>query len=116
MKDISKMNYSEFCKYLEGEGYDRFEPILSYDEFAVFLDIETDRYYYLEVGEDDADEFFELDLAAILCYDEEHDIKIKKGERLSYFFDCCACGEYITDNNIQYLWFKKKESRKDEDS
>ncbi len=116
MKEIAKMNFSEFCEYVNGEGYERFDPILSYDEFTVYSDLETGRYYYLEGGENDADEFFEVELAASLYYDVNHDIKLKRGETLDYLFDCCVCGENITDDNIQYLWFKCKETEEDEDS
>ena len=114
MKDIAEMNYSEFCEYLNGEGYDRFEPVLSYDEFAVYLDRETGRYYYLEGGENDADEFYEVELVATLFYNVNNDIRLERGETLDYLFDCCVCGEYITDDNIQYRWFKRKETKEDD--
>ncbi len=115
MKDIAKMNFSEFCEYLDGEGYNRFDPVLSYDEFTVYLDIETGKYYFLEGGEGDADEFFEVELAAVLLYDENHDIKLKKGETLQHLFNCCACGEEVTDEGIKYMWFSRVDAEEEED-
>ncbi len=109
MIDIAQMTYSEFCEYLDGDGYDRFEAILSYDTFAVYWDTDTERYYYLEGGENDASDFYEVELAATLRYDADHDIKLPKGEDLHHLFDCCACGEEICNDRINYLWFKKKD-------
>ncbi len=107
-KDIAQMDYSEFCEYLNGEGFDRFEVLLEYDDFTVYQDKKTSRFYYLEGGENDADEFFEVELAAVLVYDINHDIKLGQNETLELFFDCCVCGEQIFDDCIKYFWFQEK--------
>lgn len=101
--DISKMTYSEFCEYYDGEGYDRFEHILACDEFGVYKDKETEKYYYLEGGENDASDFFEVKLIAGLTYS----IEDESDATMANLFDCCCCGEYASDENIQYLWFDR---------
>ncbi len=107
-KDPSEMDYSEFCEYLDGEGYDRFEVILTYDDFTVYRETSTGRYFYLEGGENDASDFFELELSATLRYDELHDLQVKDGTILSTLFSCDVCGERVLDDRIEYLWFAKK--------
>ena len=34
-----------------------------------------------------------------------HDIKVKQG--LEQLFDCDCCGEWVGNDEIKYLWFKK---------
>ena len=112
MKEIKDMTYSEFCEYIDGDGYDRFEHILGYDDFSVYKDAADDKYYYLEEGENDASDFFEVELIAQLTYSGEHDLKLPSqhaGERMSVMFDCDCCGEQVRDDDIVYLWFKRKE-------
>lgn len=111
-KDISKMEYSEFTLLLSEDVNDRFQLILDYDEFNIYMDTATGRYFYLESGENDASDFFEVERIACLTYDIMHDLQIppdEAGIRMSELFECDMCGEMINDNNIQYLWFKKKE-------
>ena len=107
-KNPSEMSYSEFCEYLNGEGYDRFDEILTYDDFSVYRETSTGRYFYLEGGENDASDFFELELAAALRYDGLHDLQVKDGTILSTLFSCDVCGERVLEDRIEYLWFAKK--------
>lgn len=113
MKDIAEMTYSEFTLLLSEDVDDRFELILDYDEFQIFEDKQTGRYFYLECGENDASEFLEVECIARLIYNINHDLIIPDGEEAGFFmadlFDCDMCGEWVNDNNIQYLWFKAKE-------
>lgn len=107
-KNPSEMSYSEFCEYLDGEGYDRFEDILSCDEFTVYREISTGRYFFLEGGENDASDLYELELVATLRYDALHDLQIKDDAVLSKLFICDICGERVLDDHIESLWFVKK--------
>ena len=111
--NIKEMSYSDFCEYLDGDGYDRFESILAYDEFCVYKDKETNKYYYLEGGENDACDFFEVIVVARLIYDINHDINQDNIESLFNLFECCCCGEYVTDDKIEYLWFEEIKSKED---
>lgn len=111
-KDISKMNYSEFCEFLSGDTDDRFVITLDYEDFAVYEDAETGKFYYLELGENDASDFFEAEIIAKLVYSCKHDLKVpfeKAGEIMSRLFDADCCGERVMDDRIEYLWFSKKE-------
>lgn len=115
MKDIAEMTYSEFTLLLSADVDDRFELILDYDDFQIFEDKQTGRYFYLECGENDASEFFEVECVARLIYSTIHDIDIPNGKSTGFYmrdlFDCDVCGEWVNDDNIQYLWFKRIISR-----
>ena len=109
IKDISKMSYSEFCEAVN--LMDNLVPVLIYSDFIVYTDTITGRYFYLECGENDASDFFELELVARLVYDINHDLSInhnEAGSTLSALFECDCCGEVVCDQAIYYLWFKRK--------
>lgn len=114
VEDFSGISYSEFCEYFSeyfSDNLDRFHLILDYEyNFFVYLDKETGKYYCLECSENDASDFFEVYPVAVLNYTIIHDIKIKDGEELSRLFDCCVCGEEVTDDEIRYWWFERKEN------
>ena len=102
------MNYSEFCQKLSEDVADRYLLVLDYDDFQVWQDTYTNKYFYLEVSENDASDFFEVKVIARLIYDVNNDIKIpadETGRVMSELFDCCCCGEFVADNCIKYLWF-----------
>lgn len=107
--NIATLGYSGFCTLLSEDTEDRFRVILDYDDFQVWEDTETHGYYYLERDENDASDFFEVVLVAVLTYSSIHDINEKNGERLSELFDCCCCGECVSDDKIEYLWFEQRE-------
>lgn len=112
MKDIAEMTYSEFTLLLSEDTDDRFQLILNYDDFKIYGEVSTGRYFYLESGKNNANDFFEVECLACLVYDVNHDLKItseESGVMLSELFDCDVCGEAVNDDNIQYLWFKEKE-------
>lgn len=110
IEDLSEMSYFEFSKYLSNKP-DRFQLILDYEyNFFVYKDKKTGRYYYLECPESDTSDFFEVYPVAVLNYTVIHDIRLKNGEELSRLFDCCLCGEEVTDDEIRYWWFERKEN------
>lgn len=89
---------------------DRFLSILEYDnEFYVFKDKETGRYYYFEVSEKEISDFFEVVPAACLSYDITHDIQIEDTFKMSNLFDNVCCGEEVADDAIKYWWFTRRE-------
>ena len=107
-KEIWQMDYSEFSEFVEGQGFDRFEQVLAYEDFSVYKDKESGKYYYLEESENDASDFFQVELIARLEYSIVHDINENADtEHLIHLFDCCCCGEYVSDNAIEYLWFDR---------
>ena len=104
-------DYSDFCQYYD-ENDELFEVILDYDDFLVVLDYETGCYYFLENGENDASEFYEVELCATLRYDVDHDLTLEPddtGNVMSALFECDCCGERVEDDYIEYLWFKRVE-------
>lgn len=106
-KDYSKYSYAEFCNAIDED--DNLELILDYEDFCVWRDTLTDRYFFIETGENDASEFFELKLVARLLYDSNNDLTIEPsatGKIMSELFDCDCCGEHVADDFIEYLWFK----------
>lgn len=112
-KKIADMTYSEFCDYIDNtlEGDDRMDVVLGYDDFTIYEDLYHGGYYYLEGGENDASDFFEVELVARLTYSAEHDLilpKHKNEEIMHTLFDCDVCGENVLGDRIEYLWFKKK--------
>ena len=112
-KKIGEMTYSEFCLLLSEDIDDRFWVVLDYEDFKVFEDMEYGGYYYLEGGENDASDFFEVEKIACLEYSAEHDLMLpshKVGSILSTLFDADVCGEQVLDDSIEYLWFKRKEN------
>lgn len=111
---IADMNYSEFCEFLDTiEGEDRMLPVLKCDNFTVYFDLYCGGYFYLEGGENDAGDFFELEKIAELKYSIVNDLLIPDeiaDEVLGTMFACTVCGERVLDNRIEYLWFKRKRS------
>lgn len=103
-------NYSEFVSALNNDTEDRFQVIIDYDDFQIIGEAGTGRYFYIECGENDASDFFEVKCIASLYYDINHDLKIDHadaGMYLSELFDCDMCGESVFDDHIEYLWFKR---------
>ena len=104
------MNYQEMCRLLSEDIVDRFILILGYDDFQVWLDSKTEKYYYLEGGINDASVCHEVKIIAKLKYDVRHDLQIDHitaGQILHELFLCDCCGEYVHDEGIEYLWFDK---------
>ena len=104
------MNYTELCKLLSEDIVDRFLLILGYDDFQVWLDTETKKYYYLEGGINDASDCYEVKIIAQLKYDVKHDLQTEHdtaGQILHKLFLCDCCGEYVCDDGIEYLWFDR---------
>ena len=104
------MNYTELCNLLSEDVIDRFSLILGYDDFQVWLDNDTHKYYYLEGCINDASDCFEVEIIARLKYDVKHDLQIDHmtaGQILHELFLCECCGEYVSDGKIEYLWFAK---------
>lgn len=107
----TRTSYSEFCQKLSEDICERYKLILGYDDFAVYQDRNTLKYYYLEGGENDASDFYEVELIATLSYSVINDLKIKGADAgiiMAQLFDCDVCGEHISDKQIEYLWFKEK--------
>ncbi len=108
-KDISKMDYSEFCQFL-AENDERFNIVLRYDDFTVYYDKQDNKFYYLEGGEDDASDFFEVEKICYLVYSAKNDLQIpheKAGEVLHSLFESDICGEAVFEDYIEYMWFKR---------
>ena len=104
------MNYVQMCQLLSDDIENRFELILGYDDFQVWLDTETNKYYYLEGGFNDASDCYEVKIIARLKYDVQHDLQIDHvtaGQILHELFMCDCCGEYVHDDGIEYLWFDR---------
>lgn len=109
IKDYSKMTYSEFCE--AASSIETLVALLIYEDFCVYTDTISGRTFYLEQGENDASDFFELELVAKLTYDINHDLIINHdnaGDVLCQLFDCDCCGEVVVDKAIHYMWFKRK--------
>ena len=109
-KDLAKMNYSEFSEYFD-EHDDDFEIVLDYDNFIVYEESETCRYFFYETGENDASEFYELELIATMGYNPENEPNTE--DLLSLIPEADCCGEPLLpstgDGWITYYWFKRKE-------
>ena len=106
----NQMTYTDICRLLSEDIDDRFALILGYDDFQVWLDSKTNKYYYLEGGMNDASECYEVKIIAQLKYDVKHDLQIDHmtaGQILHELFLCDCCGEYVSDGKIEYLWFAK---------
>lgn len=106
MKDISDMNYSEFCLFVDGIENDYVESVICTDDYIIYHDTKNNRYYYLEAGENDASEFYELDLVATLECHLRFDTNEIDYENL--FESDCGGFIYVDNNHIRYYWFKKK--------
>ena len=106
----NNMTYTKLCRMLDEDVDDRFALILGYNDFQVWLDTKTNKYYYLEGGMNDASECYEVKIIAQLKYDVAHDLKIEHmtaGQILHEFFACDCCGEHVADDAIEYLWFER---------
>lgn len=106
-KDLAEMNYSEFSEYFDAHE-DEFLVVLNYDDFIVYREIKTARYFYYEVNESSTENFYELDLVASVWFLHDQD---QKTEDLITLFDCDCCGEVTHEydvDGIVYQWFKRK--------
>ena len=102
------MDYTDLCRMLSEDIVDRFSIILGYDDFQVWLDNDTNKYYYLEGGINDASDCYEVEIIAQLKYGVNHDLQIdhlNAGQILQELFLCDCCGEYVSNGKIDYLWF-----------
>ena len=110
VEDFSGMPYSEFSKYLCYNS-DRFYIILDYDwDFFVYKDRKTEKYYYFATSANGASVSFEVYPVAVLEYTVMHDVQSEDGDELTELFDNCVCGEEVTDDEIRYWWFERKEN------
>lgn len=106
MKQIK--TYSDLMLYID-EHWEDTEWLLDYDDFSV-VKIKKDGQeicYYYEKNINDCSEFYEVEPVAVLTYDMMHDLQIKEGETLKNLFICDCCGEWVGNENIKYLWFKR---------
>lgn len=102
------MSKNIYYEVLELIDQDKVDLLVDYDEWQIWIDFKNGKYYYVETGENDADTAYEVQEIARLSYSVEHDLKIphdKAGIIMSELFDCCCCGECVTDDEILYLWF-----------
>jgi len=107
MKELSEMNYSEFCEFIDSIANDFVESVICTDDFTIYHDKKNDKYFYLEyVEEGGADEFYELEVVATLKYHLRYDSDFNDFEHL--FESDCGGFVYDGNNHIQYYWFKKK--------
>lgn len=109
MRDIKELTYSEFTQLVDEDTEGRFQLILNYNDFQVYKETSTGRYFYIECGENDASDFEEVKLVACLTYDINNDLAFTHENAefmLHTLFDCNICGETINDDAIKYLWFK----------
>lgn len=104
MKEIHFKNYTDFCKFFE-KNEDFFMIVLDYEDFVVYQ--YYSQYFFVNKSETDIDLVYELEEVARLSYDVKHDFQIKDAETLHSMFDCDVCGEQVTNNYINYLWFKE---------
>ncbi len=111
MKDIAEMNYSEFTQFLDGEGFARLEHIYDEEYFSIYLDKPTGRYFYLEGGENDASEFYELTLLARLELQVKFDICDAENE-LNYEFKAEIHAERTLGDRHEHFWFDRKKQKK----
>lgn len=116
MKDLAEMTYSEFSEYFD-EHDDDFEIVLDYDNFIVYYEVKNYRFFFYETGENDVNEFYELELVASLSYKPENEPSASDLISLIPNTDCCGepqnlpkIGDYPKDSC--YYWFKKKEINK----
>lgn len=109
MENIKNMSYADFINW--SDNSENSVLILSYDAFQVLMDHSDGKYYYVECSENDASEFYEVELIGKLVYpfgvETNNDALIES----HYIFpDCVVCGEiYIFPDNdtIEYLYFRK---------
>lgn len=107
--NLMKLPVSEFIRLMNENAGKRFKLILDEEGFSVYADTQYHRFYGVQFEESDGDgSYCELRLAASLTYDVLNDVKIKDDTTLPLLFDCDFSGEYVTDKNLYYLWFKRR--------
>lgn len=106
--NLMKLSVPEFIKVMNENADERFEQILDEEGFSVYVDTKYYRFYGVQLEDaDDEGSYCELRLAASLTYDVLNDVKNKDDVMLPLLFDCDFSGEYVTDKNLYYLWFKR---------
>lgn len=102
----------EFTSFFKSNEMD-FEVALEFcnndDKWmGIYKHIPSERYFYVEdYGEDGMINAVEVELAAYMRYDENHDVKVRPMLDVIFTNDCC--GEYIGNGFIEYRWFVRKE-------
>lgn len=111
LENFDKMGYSEFCLAISEDTSNRFRMLFEFDDFQVWV-VDGERYFHLETGENDASDFYELELVASLNYDAKYLWLVWTDENRRVFenlFDNDCCGEVVSDDEIRLLWFKRKQ-------
>lgn len=110
LENIDKMGYSEFCVAISEDTSNRFRVVLEFEDFQIWS-VDGVRYFYLETDENDASDFYELELVASLNYDISHlwNDSAENCKMLADLFDNDYCGEVVSDDEIRFLWFKRKQ-------
>ena len=116
-KDYSEMTYAEFCSAIDNDdNLSLLFGTAEEDGWQIWKDEESNRFFYIECGINDASDFFEVVSVARLYYDdvdcvsEKHDV-----ETLVDMFDAEICGDQILDDKIIIWWFNRKEDVRAED-
>ena len=118
-KDLGSMNYSEFCLYLNGPDGDGLRLAATQDnsigddlpeEYQIYEEIKTGRFFFLEGGENDASDFYELKVISTLGYINEKPLGMsfkEANKTFMKFFKAKVC-TIRTDGAYTYAtWFIK---------
>ena len=88
--------------------------IIDTESFKIYKDLESGKYYYYTVDFEDEEIYkCEVEVVASLLYDVNHDVAANKD--LDGLFECDVCGEHVTDDFIEYLWFNFKDDPEEGD-
>ena len=115
-KYYSEMTYTEFCSSIdEDENLILVIGFNETDEWQIWYDENEKRYFYIEIGINDASDFYEVKLIATLDYDANSNTDPDR-DKLINLFDCDFCGAQIHEDEGKLIvyWFKKLEVKADD--
>ena len=102
-KDYSKMSFTEFNFAIDED--DNLSLVIDSDDWQIWRDIESNRYFYIETGINDASDFYEVVPLAKLDYSIIYDIQCDKETLINMFDSYDFSGEEVTNDKITYWWF-----------
>lgn len=118
--EFDKMTFEEFNNLIDNDTEHKLHLVLDDCDWQIWKATVANkescvsRFFFIETGENDASDFYEVVPIAKLEYSIVNDVQCEDQVFFDMFDDYDFCGQEINDDNAAIWWFKKLESCNDE--